>query len=120
MSAIVGRGDFRYRIADDWAKLSDGWQFGDVAGNFRHSWGEGIFRRAHGVHMGPVETIYLTDDGDHTVRKCSLEGKLLLTIGIPDAPAPFMSGEPFCRCTHTALSPNNEIYVSDGHGCRLI
>jgi len=27
-----------------------------------------------------------------------------------------MSGEPFRRCTHTALSPNNEIYVSDGYG----
>jgi hypothetical protein len=142
MSAIVGSGDFRYRIADDWAKLPEGWQFGDVAGvgvdrrdqvyvfhrgehplmvfdragNFQRSWGERMFRRAHGVHMGPDETIYLTDDGDHTVRKCSLEGKLLLTIGIPDAPAPFMSGEPFRRCTHTALSPNNEIYVSDGYG----
>jgi hypothetical protein len=27
-----------------------------------------------------------------------------------------MSGEPFHRCTHTALSPNGEIYVSDGYG----
>jgi hypothetical protein len=63
--------------------------------------------------MGPDDSIYLTDDGDHTVRKCSLEGKVLLTIGIPDAPAAFMSGEPFRRCTHTALSPDNEIYVSD-------
>jgi hypothetical protein len=142
MSAIVGSGDFRYAIVDDWAKLPDGWQFGDVAGvgvdrrdqvyvfhrgahplmvfdragNFLRAWGEGVFRRPHGVHMGPDETIYLTDDGDHTVRKCSLEGKLLLTIGIPDAPAPFMSGEPFRRCTHSALSPTNEIYVSDGYG----
>ena len=27
-----------------------------------------------------------------------------------------MSGEPFHRCTHTALSPKGEIYVSDGYG----
>ncbi len=27
-----------------------------------------------------------------------------------------MSGMPFRRCTYTALSPNNEIYVSDGYG----
>jgi hypothetical protein len=26
-----------------------------------------------------------------------------------------MSGEPFCRCTHTALSPEGDIYVSDGY-----
>jgi DNA-binding beta-propeller fold protein YncE len=27
-----------------------------------------------------------------------------------------MSGKPFHRCTHTALSPKGEIYVSDGYG----
>ncbi len=27
-----------------------------------------------------------------------------------------MSGEPFHRCTHTALSPQGHIYVSDGYG----
>jgi hypothetical protein len=27
-----------------------------------------------------------------------------------------MGGEPFCQCTHTALSPNGDIYVSDGYG----
>jgi DNA-binding beta-propeller fold protein YncE len=27
-----------------------------------------------------------------------------------------MSGRPFNRCTHTALSPKGEIYVSDGYG----
>ena len=80
------------------------------------SWGDGVFTRPHGVHMGPDETIYLTDDGDHTVRKCTLDGKVLMTLGVPGEPAPFMSGEPFRRCTHTALSPRGEIYVSDGYG----
>jgi hypothetical protein len=27
-----------------------------------------------------------------------------------------MSGEPFHRCTHTALSPRGDLYVSDGYG----
>ena len=118
MNATFGSGEYSYRIVDDWARLPDGWRLGDVAGvgvdqrdrvylfhrgehplivldragNFLRSWGDGVFRRAHGVHMGPDDTIYLTDDGDHTVRKCSLDGKVLLTIGIPDAPAEFMSG----------------------------
>jgi DNA-binding beta-propeller fold protein YncE len=60
--------------------------------------------------------LYCTDDGNHTVRKCTTDGQVMLTIGIPNKPAPFMSGEPFHRCTHTALSPNGEIYVSDGYG----
>jgi DNA-binding beta-propeller fold protein YncE len=88
----------------------------DRDGNFLSSWGEGIFRRPHGTHMGHDDTIYCTDDGDHTVRKCTLDGRVLLTIGIPGRPAPFMSGIPFHRCTHTALSPRGDIYVSDGYG----
>jgi DNA-binding beta-propeller fold protein YncE len=88
----------------------------DRAGNFLRGWGDGVFLRPHGVHMAPDDAIYLTDDGDHSVRKCSLDGKVLLTIGIPGKPAAFMSGEPFRRCTHTALSPAGDIYVSDGYG----
>ena len=67
--------------------------------------------------MGPDESIYLTDDGGHFVRKCRIEdGKVLLELGVPGKPAEYMSGEPFHRCTHTALSPKGEIYVSDGYG----
>src|SRR5206468_554769 len=76
----------------------------DRDGNFLRSWGEGVFRRAHGVHVAPDDTLWLTDDGDHTVRHCTLEGKILLTLGVPGKPTAYMSGEPFHRCTHTALS----------------
>jgi DNA-binding beta-propeller fold protein YncE len=41
---------------------------------------------------------------------------MLLEIGVPGDPAPFMSGHPFNRCTHTALSPSGDIYVADGYG----
>ena len=142
MSVVLGEGTFRYEVAEGWGELPAGWRYGDVGavgidrkdnvyvfnrgphpmivydreGRFLRSWGEGIFHRAHGLHMGPDDTIFLTDDGDHTVRQCTLDGKILLTIGIPGRPAPFMSGEPFHRCTHTALSPKGEIYVTDGYG----
>ncbi|HEX3952779.1 MAG TPA: peptidyl-alpha-hydroxyglycine alpha-amidating lyase family protein [Stellaceae bacterium] len=140
-AGLVGHGEYTYELAADWAKLPAGWTFKDVAavatdkqdrvyvfnrgehplmvfdrdGNLLNSWGEGVFHRPHGLHMGPDETIYCTDDGDHTVRKCTLDGKILLTIGIPGRPSPFMSNQPFNRCTHTALSPDQEIYVSDGY-----
>ena len=142
MPTILGSGEHRYRVVENWAKLPDGWSLTDVAsvavdskdriyvfnrgahpmvvldreGNFITSWGEGLFNRAHGLHIDADDNLYCTDDGDHTVRKCSTDGKVLLTIGIPNKPAPFMSGEPFHRCTHTALSPKGEIYVSDGYG----
>lgn len=138
----MGSGDYRYEPVDNWAKLPGGWSFKEVAavgcdasdnvyvfnrgahpvivfdreGNFLRSWGEGVFPRAHGLHVAPDGTLWLTDDGDHTVRQCTPEGRVLLTIGIPGKPAPFMSGEPFHRCTHTAMAPNGDIYVSDGYG----
>ncbi len=142
MSVIVGSGEFTYRVADGWAKLPPGMVFGDVAavgidrhdnvycfnrgkhpmivldreGNFLRSWGEETFKRPHGVQLGPDDTIYCTDDGDHTVRRCTLDGKILLELGVPGKPAAYVSGEPFNRCTHTALSPDQHLYVSDGYG----
>ena len=143
MPVTLGTDTYRYEVVDNWAKLPPGREFNaDVAavavdsqdrvyafnrghhpvvvfdrdGNFLRSWGEGLFHRAHGIHLAPDETLWLTDDGDHTVRHCTLEGKVLLTIGIPGAPRPYMSGEPFHRCTHTALSPAGDLYISDGYG----
>jgi DNA-binding beta-propeller fold protein YncE len=142
MAVTVGNERFKYQVEEGWGKLPDGWSFKEVAavavdhkdnvycfnrgehpvivfdsaGNFLRSWGEGMFPRAHGAFTAPDESLFLTDDGDHTVRKCTLDGKVLLTLGISGKPAPLMSGEPFHRCTHTALSPKGEIYVSDGYG----
>jgi len=140
--AKVGDGAYVYEPVENWAKLPPGWSFKEIGGvgvdkndnvfvfnrgdhpmivfdregNFLRSFGEGLFPRAHGVYMAPDDTVWLTDDGDHTVRQCTSEGKVLLTLGIAGKPAPYMSGEPFHRCTHTAMSPQGDIYVSDGYG----
>lgn len=142
MSSIQGEGEYRYEAINGWAQVPSEmvWrEVGSVAvdsndnvyvfnrgphpmlvfdreGNFLRSWGEGTFPRAHGAHYAPDDTLYLTDDGDHTVRKCTLDGKVLMTLGIPGKPSPYMSQEPFHRCTHTALSPEGDLYVSDGYG----
>ena len=41
--------------------------------------------------MGPDNSIYLTDDGGHFVRKSSLDGKVLLELGVPGKPAAYLS-----------------------------
>lgn len=139
----LGTSRFTYDVVDNWAKLPEGWTFKECAavgvdskdnvyvfnrgahpmiifdrnGKFLRSWGEGIFPRAHGLTMGPDDTMFCTDDGDHTVRKCTLDGRVLLTLGTSGKPAPFMSGKPFNRCTHVAIDPRNgDFYVSDGYG----
>ncbi|MGE5201406.1 MAG: hypothetical protein ACM3O6_05010, partial [Acidobacteriota bacterium] len=79
---ILGSGTFRYRVLPKWGELPPGWRYGDVAavgvdrkdnvyvfnrgphpmivydrdGRFLRSWGEGVFTRAHGLHMGPDDT----------------------------------------------------------------
>ncbi len=143
MAVVLGTEGYRYEVLDGWAKLPPGMEFNaDVAavgvdgndnvyafnrgkhpmcvfdrdGNLLRTWGEDVFVRPHGVFMAPDGTIWLTDDGDHSARQCTLDGKVLLTIGIPGKAAPYMSGEPFNRCTHTAMSPQGDLYISDGYG----
>ncbi len=90
----------------------------DRNGEFIHSWGDKrMFPNAHAVTIGPDDSIWLTDTLDHTVRKCTAEGKVLLTLGTSGKPAKSMSGQPFCRCTHVAIHPNTgELFVADGYG----
>jgi hypothetical protein len=66
--------------------------------------------------MGPDDTIWVADVYDHTVRKCTLDGKVLMTIGNSGKPAKPMSEEPFNQCTDVAIHPNTgDLFVSDGY-----
>jgi len=146
MGVQLGSGEWSFEVNENWAKTPEEITLGDCAavgvdrqnrvyafnrgehpvavfdaeGNLLRTWGEGLFTgphcEPHGVHMGPDDTIWLTDDGDHTVRHCTLDANVLMTLGVPGEPKPYMSGEPFHHCTHTALSPRGDIYVSDGYG----
>ena len=132
-----------YRPVENWGRLPEGWSYVeatsvgvdhrdhvwvfnrgehpviefDRGGTFVSSWGEGTFRRAHGITVGPDDTLWLTDDLHHTVRQFTREGKLLVTIGDPDTPSSLQGGKPFNRPTHVALCPRTgDVYVSDGYG----
>ncbi len=122
-SGILGSGDFAYQAQDGWAKWPEGWDSGDVAtvdvdrwdnvyafncglhpmvvfdreGNVLRSWGEGVFKNAHGVYMGADDAIYLTDDGDHTMRKCTLDGNARGHKYSPDGKWLFSWGGPGTR-----------------------
>jgi DNA-binding beta-propeller fold protein YncE len=153
---VVGQGDFTYELAEGWEQIPAGWRHGDVVnvavdsrdrvyvfnrsehpvmvyerdGRFVGSWGEGVFTRAHGITITRDDVVYCTDDKDHTVRKFTLEGELLQTIGTPGAasdsgyvdagPTALMSikrgAGPFNRPTRLFEAPNGELYVTDGYG----
>jgi DNA-binding beta-propeller fold protein YncE len=132
-----------YRPIVGWGRLPEGWSFVEATsvavdrrddvfvfnrgahpvivfdreGRFLRSWGEGLVRRAHGITIGPDDTVWLTDDQHHTIRQFTAEGKLLLTLGHPDRPSTLQGGQPFNRPTHVALCPRTgDVYVSDGYG----
>lgn len=140
-----------YQVVPGWDKLPAGWSYVEAAavatdsrdrvyvfnrgehpvivydrdGRFLTSWGEGVFTNAHGATVGPDDSVYLTDNYDHTVRKFTPEGKLLLTLGTKDAPSDTgwtqqsptvkRAAGPFNRQTNAAIAPNGDIYVADGY-----
>ena len=101
---VFGSGKLRYEVVERWGRLPEGWSFGhvigvavdsrddvyvvnrgehpvivfDYGGNFKGSWGEGVFNAPHGLYIDG-EAAYIADYRDHTVRKFTLGGKLLHT-----------------------------------------
>ena len=70
----------------------------------------------HGISIGPDGSVYTSDTGDHTVRRWSKDGDLLLTIGSPMNSSSEQSGKPFNRPTHLTAASNGDFYASDGYG----
>lgn len=149
----VGSGRFQYEADADWAKLPAGpsWSeatavavdshdrvfvFGrcphrvtifDRDGDFVSTWGEGTFARSHGITIGPDDAVYCTDDLDHTVRKFTPDGRLLLTLGTSGKPSNTgattvdyrtiqRAAPPFNFPTNVALSASGDLFVTDGYG----
>jgi hypothetical protein len=150
----------RYEVIDGWEKSPAGYVHGNVQGvcvdshdriylltrrdsrvivyerdgAFVTSWGEGIFTPSvHGLEIGPDDSVYIVDDGDHTVRKFNPNGEQLMVIGTPGIPSDTgydrekrsrkekiasitHGGPPFNLPANVAVAANGEIYVTDGYG----
>jgi DNA-binding beta-propeller fold protein YncE len=155
---MAQEGSMEYQVVEGWEQLPAGWVHRDVAGvavdgedrvflicrgdhpvivydtkgNFLRSWGEGQFTyRTHGITIGPDGTVYCTDDGNHTVRQFTPDGRLLMTLGTLNTPSDTgydgkntqtatRPAGPFNRPTNLAVGPRGDLYVSDGYGnCRV-
>jgi DNA-binding beta-propeller fold protein YncE len=140
-----------YEADAHWAKVPSGWAFREVAGvatdarsrvyvfsrsehpmmvfdsegEFLASWGEGVFAKAHNVRVSPDGFVFCSDLLDHTVRKFTQEGELLMTLGTVNVPSDTggdgrnskitRSAGPFNGPTDVAFGPSGELYVSDGY-----
>ncbi len=142
-----------FELVEQWGRLPKGWdlvELGGVAvdaqdrvyaftrgphpvivfdrdGRFLTSWGEGVFKNAHGIQIGPAGSVWCADDHDHTVRRFTPDGKLLLTLGVPGQPSDTgyewgkntsvkRGGRPFNRPTNVGFSLEGDVYITDGYG----
>jgi DNA-binding beta-propeller fold protein YncE len=89
-------------------------------GKFVRAWGEGMIGRnasgigSHHIQIDSRGMIWLADVRDHVVLQATPEGKILRTLGT--------RGEPGCDETHLdrptdmAVTPDGQVFVSDGYG----
>jgi hypothetical protein len=156
-----------YRVMEGWLKLPAGFGYREVTGvavDFRDrvyllargpervlvcdrdgtlvaTWGEGVFGpKPHGIAIGPDGAVYCVDASDHTVRKFTPEGRLLMTLGVPGVESDTgysesnaatcnrfelithlvetitRGGPPFNRPANLSVARNGDLYVADGYG----
>ncbi len=142
-----------YQVVPEWERLPPEMRHGDVVGvavdsrdrlfavtrrearclvyepdgTFVTSFGEDLLtEQPHALTIDADDFLYIVDGGDHTVKKFSPEGEVLLTLGTPGVPSDtgydgtaesiVRAGPPFNRPTKAAIGPNGDIYVSDGYG----
>jgi sugar lactone lactonase YvrE len=110
----------------------------DATGKLVKSFGEGMLRFPHGIHVDKDGNVWVTDgQGNrdparggrgatppatpqppkepkgHQVFKFSPEGKLLMTLGKPGGA---QEPEYFFNPNDVLVAPNGDIFVSEGHG----
>lgn len=129
-----------YRVVADWPTLPPDFKFGEATGvamdakdhvyvfhrgkqpivvfdqdgKFLRSWGDGMFKTAHGLKIDHQGNVWVTDIGHHLVHKFTPEGKLLMTLGTRDKPG--VGKDQFNKPADTLVDRDGNIYVADGYG----
>jgi sugar lactone lactonase YvrE len=81
----------------------------DNKGKYLRSWGEGMFKVAHGLRVDREGNVWTTDNGNHLLRKFSPDGKLLATIN-----------EGFRAPDDMVFAKDGSIYVADSGNGRIV
>lgn len=73
---------------------------------------------AHFIRIGPDGNVWAANITNHTVRKYTPDGKLLMTLGEPGRAG--ADRNHFDRPTDMAILPSGDIFVADGYNNRRI
>jgi hypothetical protein len=137
--------DMGYKVIQEWPKLPDGWELGQVAGVAADSQGsyylfhrgdkapplisfnrcgevQKYWRKKYGrPHMAKCDeedNLWLIDDGGHALYLYTTEGELLKTMGTPGVPGE--GGNHFNAPTDIAFGVNGDYFITDGYGNRRV
>jgi peptidylglycine monooxygenase len=141
MAPIIGTGDFRYEYQPGWAQGPDGAALQDPSGvavdstdrvyvyqrlgppvlvfdrdgHFLEGWErrDGVPLDAHHIHIGPDDTVYLTDRDAHQVLIYDSGGNLQRSLGTRRRA---VMQAPFNHPADVCVAPSGELYVADGYG----
>lgn len=147
--AIIGHGDFRYKIDLNWGALDSTFHpvkdchemvmdkkgrlflltnhtknnilIYNKDGKLLDHWGT-EYPGAHGLTLhdeNGEEFLYITDNDRHEVIKTTLDGKVRLVLKCPLDSGRYDSAEKYIP-TETAIAPNGDIYIADGYGEQFI
>ena len=85
------------------------------AGDVVRTWGENLFKVAHGLRIDRNGFLWVTDNSDNFVQKYSPDGKLLLTLGQRGAAGGNDSKTHFDGPADVFVLPGGDILVADGY-----
>jgi DNA-binding beta-propeller fold protein YncE len=84
-------------------------------GEVVRTWGENLFRLAHGLRIDRQGNLWVTDNTDNVVQKFSADGTLLLTLGKKGVAGDNASRDAFDGPADVFVTPGGEILVADGY-----
>ncbi|WP_240751454.1 6-bladed beta-propeller [Flagellimonas onchidii] len=147
--AIIGHGDYKYKVDMDWGKLNserfpvkdchemvqdakgrillltnhtkNNVLIYDKSGKLLDSWGTD-YPGAHGLTLhdeNGTEFLYICDNNRHEVIKTTLDGKVIQVFPFPEETGKYQKKEEYIP-TETAIAANGDIYVADGYGAQFI
>lgn len=142
--AVLGHGDFRYRVVPGWGVLDDrtpvknchgivcdaegniilltddvtnNFIVYDSAGKLLHKWGN-AYPGAHGLSLveeGGKEYLYFTDLGLNKVFKATTSGEMIAEWSYPESSGKYEKAAQY-KPAWTLHHPNGGFYVLDGYG----
>jgi sugar lactone lactonase YvrE len=141
----IGEGYYAYELVEGWGVLPEGMKYGwgvgmvadskdriyvhsrspqavavfDRKGKLLKTWGAEFAGTGHGLYHrkeGHDEFLFFSDHPRNLVVKTDLDGKVLMRIGDVAEESPTSIKFKFNQPTDLAISPNGDLYVTEGYG----